>query len=303
MTFAQIVLLFIAAILGGTLNAVAGGGTFITLPSLIFTGILPINANATSTVALWPGSIASIGAYYKELLLQKRSQVMLLSITSLIGGVLGAFLLLSTSQSTFVLLLPYLLLIATVLFTISGPITARMRQRHAEQKPAPTLAPAATSNEALAASSNATPLPPTSAVDQPNQESQLEQNTPLGRNTSWSVLFGIAVLQFIISIYGGYFGGGIGILMLATLGLMGMENIHEMNALKTLLTACINGVAVIIFIAKGVVEWPQAILMVIGAIIGGFGGAYFARKLNPLWVRWFVIAVGITMTIYFFVRR
>ncbi len=300
MTLPQIVLLFVAAILGGTLNSVAGGGTFITLPSLIFTGVLPINANATSTVALWPGSIASVGAYYHELMKQKLMQTLILSGASLVGGILGAFLLLSTSQSTFVLLLPYLLLLATVLFAVSGPVTARLRHRSTALKP--VAEPVA--EEKIATTSNATPLPPLQQADQPLETRPVEQSMDLiSRQTSWPVLIGITFLQLIISIYGGYFGGGIGILMLATLGLMGMENIHEMNAVKTLLTTCINGVAVIIFIAKGVVEWPQAILMVIGAIIGGFGGAYFARKLNPLWVRWFVIAVGVSMTIYFFVYR
>ena len=284
MTVSQIVLLFLASIVGGTLNAVAGGGSFVTLPSLIFAGVLPINANATSTVALWPGALASIGAYRKELLLQKRTQVLLLSGTSLVGGVLGAFLLLSTSQSTFIRLLPYLLLVATVLFAVSGPLTTRMRE-HAAEKRADLLKERVAGGEVVEQTNTAGGYP-TDAV----------QN-----RTSWLKLSGIAVLQFIIAIYGGYFGGGIGILMLATLGLMGMENIHEMNAMKTLLAACINGVAVVIFVAKGVVEWPQAILMVLGAIIGGFGGAYFARKLNPLWVRWFVIAVGVGMTIYFFV--
>src|SRR6266516_6883695 len=119
---------------------------------------------------------------------------------------------------------------------------------------------------------------------------------------SWSGLVGIALLQLVIAIYGGYFGGGIGILMLATLGLMGMENIHEMNALKTLLTSFINGVAVIIFIIRGIVVWPQAIVMVIGAIIGGYTGAYFARKIDQRVIRGFVILVGVSMTIYFFLR-
>jgi uncharacterized protein len=255
MTFLQILILFIAAIFGGTLNAVAGGGTFITLPALIFTGVLPINANATSTVALWPGSVASTGAYRRELMKQKRSLVILLSGTSLLGGILGAELLLSTSQSTFVKLLPYLLLLATVLFALSGPITARIRERRVQNN-----------------------------------------------RTSWLALAGIALLQFVIAIYGGYFGGGIGILMLATLGLMGMENIHEMNAMKTLLTTFINGVALVLFIIRGVVVWPLAIVMIIGAIIGGYGGAYYARSLDPRVVRWFVIAVGVVMTIYFFVR-
>ena len=285
MTFSQIVLLFIAAILGGTLNSVAGGGSFITLPSLIFTGVLPINANATSTVALWPGSVASIGAYRKELMKQKRTQVLLLSSTSLVGGILGAFLLLGTSQTTFIRLLPYLLLIATVLFTISGPLTTRLRQRQIARS-------AALQKETVVVQGQDTEKADITALPSPH---------PVEKRASWLVLVGIAFLQLIIAIYGGYFGGGIGILMLASLGLMGMENIHEMNAMKTLLTTCINGVALIIFVARGVVVWPQAILMIVGAIIGGFGGAYFARKINPLWVRWFVIAVGLSMTIYFFI--
>ncbi len=255
MTFLQGCILFCAAILGGTLNSVAGGGSFITLPSLIFVGIPPINANATSTVAIWPGSVAGMGAYRKELAKQRRLVVILLSITSLIGGVLGAELLLSTSQATFVKLLPYLLLIATVLFALSGPMTARMRRK-----------------------------------------------TTLQNRLSWLTLAGISVLQLIIAIYGGYFGGGIGILMLASLGLMGMENIHEMNAMKTLLATLINGVAVVIFILRGVVAWPQTIVMVIGAIIGGYAGAYYARKIDQRWIRGFVILVGVGMTIYFFVR-
>jgi uncharacterized protein len=255
MTFFQGCVLFIAAILGGTLNAVAGGGTFITLPSLIFTGVPPTNANASSTVALWPGAIASIWAYRKELAKQRRSIILLLGGTSLIGGVLGAELLINTSQSTFVKLLPYLLLVATVLFALSGPITTRLRK-----------------------------------------------NAPAKKRQSWLMLVGIALLQLVIAIYGGYFGGGIGILMLATLGLMGMEDIHEMNSMKTLLAATINGAAVVIFVMRGVVVWPQTILMMVGAIIGGYGGAYFARKIDQRWVRGFVIVVGVSMTIYFFVR-
>jgi len=255
MTFLQASILFVAAILGGTLNSVAGGGTFITLPALIFTGVLPINANASSTVALWPGSIASVWAYRKEFANQRRLVTLLLSITSLIGGILGAELLVRTSQTTFVKLLPYLLLLATVLFALSGPINTRLREK-----------------------------------------------TTLKNRQSWLTLVGISSLQLIIAIYGGYFGGGIGILMLATLGLMGMENIHEMNAMKTLLTTFINGVAVIIFIIRGIVVWPQAIVMVIGAIIGGYTGAYFARKIDQRLIRGFVILVGVSMTIYFFLR-
>jgi uncharacterized protein len=117
---------------------------------------------------------------------------------------------------------------------------------------------------------------------------------------TWRGLAGISFLQLIIAIYGGYFGAGIGILMLATLGLMGMDDIHEMNAVKTLLTICINGVAVIAFIAAGIIVWGQAIVMLVGAIIGGYGTAYFAQKIDQKYVRGFVIVVGLSLTIYFF---
>lgn len=258
MSLPDIFLLFLVAVVGGTLNSVAGGGSFFTFPVLIFTGVPSIQANATSTVALWPGSVASIGAYRRELAEQDRRLVVVLVITSLVGGILGALLLLYTPQSIFNVILPYLLLIATVLFAFSGTITKRLRAR------------------------------------KPDDELQL------ARKPNY---IGIAIAQFIIASYGGYFGGGIGILMLATLAMMGMENIHVMNALKTVLASCINGVAVITFVIAGAVYWPQAVIMIVGAVIGGYGGAYFARKLDPRWIRSVVIFVGFAMTIYFFVRR
>lgn len=256
MTIWDMVALFIAAVLGGALNSVAGGGTFITLPTLIFTGVPPVSANTTSTVALWPGAVASVGAYRKELAKQMRS-LLFLGSTSLVGGILGAILLLNTSEELFVLLLPYLLLIATLLFTFGGTISRFLRAR-------------------FSGSSTS--------------------------SSSWTSLIGVSLLQLVISIYGGYFGGGIGFLMLAMLTLLGMENIHSMNALKTVLASCINGVAVLTFIVTGAVLWPQAIVMIGGAIVGGYGGAAFAQRLDPTLVRRFVIAVGFAMTIYFFVR-
>ena len=256
MALSQILLLFIAAIIGGTLNAVAGGGSFFTFPALVFTGVAPIIANATSTVAIWPGSVASIGAYRREIAKQPRGILWLLIGTSLIGGALGAVLLLGTPQAFFVALVPYLLLVATLLFAFSPYITARLRQR----------------------------------------------TTTSTNKSSWQSLAGVSFAQLVIAIYGGYFGGGIGILMLATLAMMGMENIHEMNAVKAVLASCINGVAVIIFIAKGAVVWPQALLMLVGAIIGGYGGAYYARKIEQKWIRIFVIVVGLALTLYFFIH-
>ncbi|GCE26354.1 UPF0721 transmembrane protein [Dictyobacter alpinus] len=255
MSFSNIILLFLAAVLGGTLNSVAGGGSFFTFPALIFGGVPPIPANATSTVALWPGSIAGASAYRRELAAIDRRLMIVLVITSLVGGILGAILLLITPQAIFTTLLPYLLLIATLLFTFSGPVTKRLRVRN------------------------------------------VGKSSLTARH-----LIGISVAQFIIAVYGGYFGGGIGILMLATLALMGLENIHVMNGLKTVLAACINGVAVITFVVAGAVFWPEAIVMVIGAIIGGYGGAYYARKVDPRWIRVFVIVVGFAMTVYFFIK-
>ena len=117
-----------------------------------------------------------------------------------------------------------------------------------------------------------------------------------------STLITVAVAQLIIATYGGYFGGGIGILMLATLSMMGMEDIHVMNGLKTVLASCINGVAVIIFIIAHAVVWPETLLMIVGAIIGGYGGAYYARKLNSNLIRGFVIVVGFAMSAYFFIN-
>lgn len=256
-------LLLGAAVIGGALNSVAGGGSFLTFPSLIFVGIPAITANATSTVALWPGSIASVGAYRREIAAQDRRFVLLMSVTSVVGGVLGAILLLKTPQSTFVALLPFLLLVATVLFAFSKQLTAQVRafvSGHSEGRPAS------------------------------------EMPTASGQG-----MWGLMVVQLVIALYGGYFGGGIGILMLASLGVMGMTNIHMMNGIKTLLATCINGVAVLTFAVAGAVAWPQAILMVVGAIAGGYGGAHYARQLPPLVVRRFVIVVGTTMTAYFFI--
>lgn len=258
MLLQQGLLLFFAAVLGGTLNAVAGGGSFFTFPALIFTNVNSVIANATSTVALWPGSVASMGAYRHELAKQRGGFMIALVITSLVGGILGAILLLKTPSKTFNVLIPYLLLAATLLFAISPYITTALRKR-AEDKPA-------------------------------------QEGTP------WRTLALIAFAQLVISVYGGYFGGGIGIMMLATLAFMGMDNIHEMNGVKTLLTTCINGVAVITFIIAGAVLWLQAIVMIVGAIIGGYGAAYYARKIDQKWVRLFVVIVGIVLTIYFFVH-
>lgn len=253
MTLLTALVLFVAAVLGGTLNAVAGGGSFISFPALLISGVPPIQANATSTIALWPGSAASIGAY-KDSLTATRRTLLLYGIVSIIGGVLGALVLINTKPATFSLLIPWLLLLATLLFTFGGKLTGTLRARLSKAS-----------------------------------------------GPAWLPLTGALVLQFIISAYGGFFGGGIGILMLASFAVLGMENIHEMNALKAVLATCINGVAVITFILAGKIFWPEALVMIVGAIAGGYGGAYYARRIDPRIVRRFVILVGFGMSLYFFI--
>lgn len=246
--------LCVAAILGGTLNAVAGGGSFITFPTLIFAGVQPIQANATSTVALWPGSVASVGAYRDAITTPRRTMLML-GVTSVVGGALGALLLIHTKQSTFERLIPYLLLAATVLFAFGNAAVTRMRRGVGKRSVRP-----------------------------------------------WVAMAGLNALQFIIAIYGGFFGGGIGILMLAAFSVLNLGDINNMNAVKAWLASCINGIAIVLFVVAGKVEWLPAAIMILGAIIGGYGGASVARRLDPQLVRTFVIVVGFVMTAYFFIH-
>jgi uncharacterized protein len=246
-----IIFLFFAGALGGALNAVAGGGSFIAFPALLFTGVAPIAANATNTVALWVGVTASTGAYRKHLDLSRRVMIPL-AVTSLIGGIAGAYLLLHTPPQTFLRVLPWLMLGATLLFLFGGR---------------------------LARSQNG-----------------------LARDISTSALVFASVFELVVAVYGGYFGGGVGILNLAMLAIVGMTDIHAMNALKVVLGGIINGVAVITFIVAGAVVWKQGAVMIAGALLGGYLGAHYAQKLPQAWIRVFVIVVGTGMTVYFFWR-
>ncbi len=236
-----------AAALGGAVNSVAGGGSFFTFPALVVAGMAPIAANATSTVGLWPGSLASTWGYRKDVK-HLRAPVLPLALASLVGGLLGALLLLWTRNETFARIVPWLLLTATVLFAISGRAVAWLRARNRG-----VLHPAI-------------------------------------------LLAG----QFAIAVYGGYFGGGMGILMLAVYALAGLDDIHAMNGLKSLLGAAINAAAVVTFVVAGIVAWPQALLMVAGSLLGGYFGARLAKRVAAQRVRQFVIAMGAAMTVKFF---
>jgi len=254
MTLPHAMLLFVAAVLAGAMNSVAGGGSFFSFPALIFTGVLPIPANATNTVAVWPGSVASVFSYWNRLPKSARVMVPLITI-SIIGGVVGAVVLLHTPQATFMTLVPYLFGIATLLFAFGKRLTRALG--HVVKRTGPP---------------------------------------------SWPIILGITLVQFFIALYGGFFGGGMGILMLAMLEMIHIEDIHAMNGLKALLGTAINGAAVVTFIVAKQVVWPQGILMVVGAILGGYGGAHYAQKLDPRWTRATVICVGTSMTLYFLWR-
>jgi uncharacterized protein len=248
-------LLFLAAVAGGALNSVAGGGSFICLPALMLAGIPPVAANATTTMAMWPGSISSAWAYRRDIGAFDRP-LMLLSAVSLAGGLLGGYLLVRTSDTSFLRLLPWLMLVAAITFTFAGRITSRFRG---------------------------------------GDDGRPVRHRPL---PLWAL-----ALQLVIGTYGGYFGGGIGIMMLAAFSLAGLTDIHEMNGLKAVLAVFINGVALVEFVAHGVLAWGPGMVMVVGSILGGYFGASFARRLPQASVRTFVIVVGWAMTIYFFVAR
>jgi len=252
LSFHSAIILFIAGILGGALNAVAGGGSFVAFPALLFTGVPPIPANATNTFALWVGTTASGGAYRGRFNITRRVLIPLLLI-SIVGGIAGAILLLKTPAQTFMRVLPWLMLGATLLFAFGKKLSG-------------------------------------------NRPSGLE------RDASSKALFWACVFEFFVAIYGGYFGGGVGIINLAMLAALGMTDIHAMNALKVVLGAVINGVAVVTFIAAHAIFWPQAILMTVGATLGGYSAAHFSQKLPQSWIRAFVILVGSGMTIYFFYK-
>jgi uncharacterized membrane protein YfcA len=244
-------LVLLAAAVGGALNAVVGGGSFVAFPALLIAGVPPVSANATTTLALWPGALASTIAYRHDID-EPRTRLAVLAGASLVGGVLGAFALLHTSNTTFVRLVPWLMLLSAALFSAGGRLTARLRDRAS------------------------------------------------GAGTG--MLVGGALVQLLISIYGGYFGGGMGIMMLAAWSAMGMTDIHAMNGLRSLLGTLINGVALVAFVAAGAIAWAPGLLMVAGATASGYFGAALARRVDPRRVRQFVVAVAWAMTAWFFLR-
>jgi hypothetical protein len=252
MTPSEAVLLTVVAATGGAMNAVAGGGTFLAFPALLLTGIPAVAANATCTFALWPGTVASAYAYRHDVE-APRKLLWVLSLTSLVGGLIGAYLLLHTPNRAFEKLIPPLLLFASLVFTFSQWINSKLRKRW-------------------------------------NQGTSLHPAT----------LVSSAFIQLVISIYGGYFGAGIGILMIAAWSALGFGSIHGVNGLRSLLGAAINGIALLLFLMAHAVAWGPGLLMAAGAIATGYFGAAYARRLPAALVRRIVLATAWAMTAFFF---
>jgi uncharacterized membrane protein YfcA len=237
---------FAAAFAAGAINSVAGGGTLLSFPTLVWLGLDSVAANATSTVAIWPGSLGGMWGFRRELRTAD-PKMLALTIPSLAGGIIGALLLRFTPPSIFDAIVPFLILFATLLFMAQETVQRTLK-------------------------------------------------------ISSKSLTGAVAFQFCIALYGGYFGAGIGVLMLAALSILGLTDIHQMNGLKNFFAACINGVAAIYFVFAHMVQWPYVLIMATGAIAGGIGGAGMARKLGRAAVRRIVVGIGFAMALSLFVK-
>jgi uncharacterized membrane protein YfcA len=240
-------LLLAAAFTAGALNAVAGGGSFLTLPALVLTGVPAVAANATGTLALLPGYLSGAWALRQETQAPPGLPLRRLLVVSVLGGACGAALLLWTPDATFRRVVPWLLLAATLLFALGPRLAARARRR----SPHPA---------------------------------------------------GAAAGVFAVTAYGGYFNGGVGILLLALFGLLGQTSLLAANGLKNLVSALLTSIAVALYIGGGLIAWREAVLMMGAALLGGYLGARGARRLPPSWLRRGIVAIGLLMSALFFMR-
>ena len=244
----------LVSFLAGMTNAIAGGGTFFTFPALTkLGGLSDLAANVTSTIGLWPGGAASVVAARKEFKRLPRGMTIAFFVISVAGGVIGAVLLLNTSKRAFALLVPWLLLFATVIFAFSKPIARWAGRQHGH------------------------------------------------RTLGWTIVVG--AVQLLVAIYGGYFGAGIGILMLAGLAFAGLDDIHQMNAMKVLLQTVINGVASVIFLFSPDLNWRLALPMAVMSAVGGFLGIAVARRMPQNTLRAVILVIGVLVTALYFAKN
>ncbi len=290
-------ILCLTAFVAGAINSVAGGGTLLTFPALEIALMSPLAANVTSTVALVPGSFAGAWGYRKELAGSRR-WLALLAGPSLIGGLAGSLLLVLLPPDYFKVVVPWLLLTASILF-MSQPLVNRYLAKPSVAR-ASSLCNTGHRLEACATDEEPSVAQASSLCNTGHRlEACATDEEPL---PSFGRCIAVAAFQFLVGVYGGYFGAGIGILTLSALGLMGLHDIHRMNALKTVLAACVNAISVIVFVFSGQVHWPYGIAMALAAIVGGYTGARVGRRLPKALVRWIVIAIGLGMSLYFFLR-
>lgn len=248
----ELILLFFAGFFGGVLNSIAGGGSFITFPALIFVGIPPIMANATNTFASCAGYMSGAYAFRKEIT-DHKDELLLITIVSLIGGMSGAWLLLQTPESVFREAIPWLLLFATVLFIFGGQINTGLKKMATNHRHASSIG---------------------------------------------GVL--LLVILLGVSIYGGFFNAGLGIIALSYLALAGHTNINAMNGLKLLISSVVSLIAIALFIYNDVIAWYEGTIVLCGTLAGGYVSAHVSRKLPQKHVRRFVIVASIATTLYFF---
>jgi len=258
MTLWDVLLIGAGGFAAGAVNSMAGGGTFFSFPALLAVGLPPVVANASNSVALWPGSLSGAWAYRHELARYRR-YLLPMGAASFLGGAAGGLLLLLAGDARFSALIPWLLAFATLLFAFSPQLSKALRRMR------------------------------------PARQDQAGGSHGMGSPVGWGV-------QLLVSIYGGFFGAGMGILMMASLAIGGHEDVQHINALKNILSAVIYSVTVVTFVVAGAVSWPHTLVMLVTASLGGYWGARMARKIQGPWLRRLVIAVGGALTVYYFYK-
>lgn len=249
MTLFELAMLAVAGVVAGGVNAIAGGGTFFSFPALLAVGLPPVVANASNAVAVWPGHVAAVPAYRDRLRAVRHGLVTRVAV-ALVGGALGAWLLLASGDRLFAGLIPWLIGLATLLFAFGNRLGRLI----------PPRAP--------------------------------------GAGLSLPAL----AVEFLFAVYGGYFGAGLGVLLMAALALLGHDDVQEANALKNLMSAAIKTVAVLVFAFAGVIAWPATLVMVAGSFAGGYFGARLAQRIPALWLKRVVVVFGAALTVHYFLK-